>query len=52
MSTADAPLPAAPAVPGPPPHMLLVPSAFLSLSVLGFILLGEAVRDALDPKLR
>lgn len=34
------------------PHMLLFPSAFLSLTVLSFILLGEAVRDALDPKLR
>jgi len=34
------------------PHMLLFPSIFLSLTVLAFILLGEAVRDALDPKLR
>lgn len=34
------------------PHMLLVPSAFLSITVLAFILLGEAIRDALDPKLR
>ncbi|OYO22428.1 peptide ABC transporter permease [Enemella dayhoffiae] len=34
------------------PHMLLVPSAFLSVTVLGFILLGESIRDALDPKLR
>lgn len=34
------------------PHMLLFPSLFLSLTVLAFILLGEAVRDALDPKLR
>jgi len=34
------------------PHMLLFPSLFLSLTVLSFILLGEAVRDALDPKLR
>lgn len=34
------------------PHMLLVPSAFLSVTVLAFILLGEAIRDALDPKLR
>lgn len=34
------------------PHMLLVPSLFLSLTVLGFIMLGEAIRDALDPKLR
>ena len=34
------------------PHMLLFPSLFLSLTVLAFILLGEVVRDALDPKLR
>ena len=34
------------------PHMLLFPSIFLSLTVLGFIMLGDAVRDALDPKLR
>jgi oligopeptide transport system permease protein len=34
------------------PHMLLFPSIFLSLTVLAFIMLGDAVRDALDPKLR
>lgn len=34
------------------PHMLLFPSLFLSLTVLSFIMLGDAVRDALDPKLR
>lgn len=34
------------------PHMLLFPSLFLSLTVLAFIMLGEAVRSALDPKLR
>jgi len=34
------------------PHMLFFPSLFLSLCVLGFILLGDAVRDALDPKNR
>ncbi|GHF60536.1 peptide ABC transporter permease [Streptomyces mashuensis] len=34
------------------PHTLLVPATFLSLTVLAFILLGDAVRDALDPKLR
>lgn len=33
-------------------HMLLFPSAFLSVTVLAFIMLGEAVRSALDPKLR
>ncbi|MEU2153862.1 ABC transporter permease [Streptomyces sp. NPDC019396] len=34
------------------PHMVLFPSLFLSITVLAFIMLGEAVRDALDPKLR
>ena len=34
------------------PHMLIFPSIFLSVTVLAFILLGEAIRDALDPKLR
>lgn len=34
------------------PHILLFPSLFLSLAVLAFILLGDAVRDALDPKSR
>ncbi|MVA76223.1 ABC transporter permease subunit [Auraticoccus sp. F435] len=34
------------------PHMLLFPSLFLSLTVLAFIMLGDAVRDAIDPKLR
>ncbi|NGN63450.1 ABC transporter permease [Streptomyces sp. A7024] len=34
------------------PHMLLYPSLFLSVTVLAFIMLGDAVRDALDPKLR
>lgn len=34
------------------PHMLFFPALFLSLTVLGFILLGDALRDALDPKLR
>ncbi|GAA0391480.1 ABC transporter permease [Streptomyces luteireticuli] len=34
------------------PHALLMPAGFLSLTVLAFILLGDAVRDALDPKLR
>ena len=33
------------------PHMLLFPSLFLSLTVLAFIMLGDAVRDALDPKI-
>jgi oligopeptide transport system permease protein len=34
------------------PHMLLFPSLFLSLTVLAFIMLGDVVRDALDPKTR
>ena len=34
------------------PHMLLFPSLFLSLTVLAFIMLGDVVRDALDPRLR
>lgn len=34
------------------PHMLLWPSGALSVTVLAFIMLGDAVRDALDPKLR
>jgi oligopeptide transport system permease protein len=33
-------------------HAMLFPAAFLSLCVLTFVMLGEAVRDALDPKLR
>ncbi|MFD0657670.1 ABC transporter permease [Thermocatellispora tengchongensis] len=31
---------------------LLFPAFMLSLTVLAFIMLGDAVRDALDPKLR
>ncbi|WBC17926.1 ABC transporter permease [Micromonospora sp. WMMA1998] len=31
---------------------LIVPSVFLALTVLAFIMLGDAVRDAFDPKLR
>lgn len=34
------------------PHLLLFPGLFLSVTVLSFILLGDAVRDAFDPKLR
>lgn len=34
------------------PHMLLFPAGALSLCVLSFIMLGDAVRDAFDPKLR
>ena len=34
------------------PHMLVFPSIFLSLTVLAFIMLGDVVRDALDPRQR
>ncbi len=34
------------------PHMLFFPSLFLALAVLAFIMLGDVVRDALDPKNR
>ena len=34
------------------PHVLLYPSVALSITVLAFMLLGDSVRDALDPKLR
>jgi oligopeptide transport system permease protein len=33
-------------------HPLLFPAGFVSVTVLAFIMLGDAVRDALDPKLR
>jgi oligopeptide transport system permease protein len=34
------------------PHLLLFPGAFLSVFVLCFIILGDQLRDALDPRLR
>ena len=34
------------------PHLLLFPAGFLVLAVLCFVMLGDAIRDALDPKLR
>ncbi|MFJ6212803.1 ABC transporter permease [Streptomyces sp. NPDC092296] len=34
------------------PHVLFFPAGMLSITVLAFIMLGDAVRDALDPKLR
>ncbi|KIF76528.1 peptide ABC transporter permease [Streptomyces sp. 150FB] len=34
------------------PHTLFFPAAMLSVTVFAFIMLGDAVRDALDPKLR
>ncbi|MFE1953485.1 MULTISPECIES: ABC transporter permease [Streptomyces] len=33
-------------------HIILFPSIMLSIAVLSFIMLGEAVRNALDPKMR
>jgi oligopeptide transport system permease protein len=34
------------------PGPLIWPSIFLAVTVLAFIMLGDAVRDAFDPKLR
>ncbi|WP_026422792.1 ABC transporter permease [Actinokineospora inagensis] len=34
------------------PHILLFPAAFLTATVLAFVMLGDAVREALDPKAR
>ena len=34
------------------PHLVLAPGITISLAVLGFNLLGDGVRDALDPRLR
>jgi oligopeptide transport system permease protein len=34
------------------PQLLLFPAAFLVVAVLSFVTMGEAVREALDPKLR
>jgi oligopeptide transport system permease protein len=34
------------------PHTLMFPALFLSLAVLSFIMLGDAIRDAFDPKSR
>jgi len=34
------------------PHLLLFPGLFLSITVLSFIMLGDALREAFDPKLR
>lgn len=33
-------------------HLIFFPAGMLSITVLAFIMLGDAVRDALDPKLR
>jgi len=34
------------------PHLLIFPGMFLSITVFSFILMGDALRDALDPRLR
>jgi oligopeptide transport system permease protein len=34
------------------PHLLFFPAGFLVVAVLSFVMLGDAIRDALDPKLR
>ena len=34
------------------PHEFLFPAAFISITVLAFNLLGDGLRDALDPKMR
>ncbi|MCG6499023.1 ABC transporter permease [Kitasatospora sp. A2-31] len=34
------------------PYVMFFPAAALSVTVLAFIMMGDAVRDALDPKLR
>lgn len=34
------------------PEPLIFPAVFLSITVLCFVMIGDAVRDALDPKLR
>jgi oligopeptide transport system permease protein len=34
------------------PYLLFFPAAFLVTAVLAFVMLGEAIREALDPKLR
>jgi oligopeptide transport system permease protein len=31
-------------------HLLVFPSIFLAITVLGFVLFGEALRDRFDPK--
>jgi oligopeptide transport system permease protein len=33
------------------PHLLIFPSLLLTITVLAFVMLGDALRDALDPKL-
>lgn len=34
------------------PYLLLFPAGFLTITVLAFVMLGDAVREALDPKMK
>jgi len=34
------------------PHLVLIPSVVLSLTVMAFVMMGDALRDALDPRQR
>ncbi|MGH2785038.1 MAG: ABC transporter permease [Actinomycetota bacterium] len=34
------------------PHLVIFPSLALTMTVMGFVLLGDGLRDALDPRLR
>jgi oligopeptide transport system permease protein len=34
------------------PHLLIFPAIVLSLLTVGFRLLGDGLRDALDPRMR
>ena len=34
------------------PHMVIIPGIFIVITVLSFNLLGDALRDALDPNFK
>jgi len=34
------------------PHMVIIPGVFIMITVLSFNLIGDAIRDALDPRLK
>jgi peptide/nickel transport system permease protein/oligopeptide transport system permease protein len=34
------------------PHLVLFPSIILTLTVMAFVMMGDALRDALDPRQR
>lgn len=34
------------------PHLILFPAVFVALAVFSFMMMGDALRDALDPKMR